>query len=238
MADNNEWWKYLSPLLLALFGYLGGLLTPVTLEWIKFRRISGRLNLSADLRERHFCGVCVHNGSHYPIHGASATIWMNFGPRDIVEVMNGKINRSNRRQLESDFLPWAVDASAPLGLRADFNPGETQRLLLARKDEWEKLVFIASEEGIDQNSRKAVALKLKNYEGIIKVVSADSFPIFYEFILNLEDSFSVTTTKLKEGVANKKILSYNDRWNVELAELQKEEAEQLAREKAAKLGAS
>lgn len=234
IPDINEWWKYFSPMFGALFGYLGGLITPATREWIKFREISKKLNLSADLREQDFCGVCVHNGSHYPIHGASATIWINFGPRDIVEVINGKIFKSNRRQLEGDFLPWAADASTPLGLRADFNPGETQRLLFARKDVWENLVFIASEDGIDQNARKAVALNVKNYEGIIKIVSADSFPIFYEFMLNAADSISAATSRLNENAATEKILSYKDRWNLELAQLQKEEMGRLTRENSAK----
>ena len=227
--DPNDWWKYLSPILSALFGYLGGLLTPATLNRLKFWRIFKKLRLTPDYRHEDYYGIRVDNRSHYKIHDASMSVWLNFGPREIVERgLARNIYGSNRRQLAGDSLPWATNPLAPLGRKSDLNPGESQYILFARKFE-NGFITIASEYGLsDENGQSAsVELKVNICDGVIKLVSADSFPAFYHIRVDINNAFDSNKLILKrilERDANNQIKSFDKNWNARLKALYDEKA--------------
>jgi len=146
------------------------------------------------------------------------------------------ISWSNRRQIAGDSITWALNPSTPLGLEIDLNPGETRYLLFARKFT-RGAITIASEYGLDENDgrRAAIELELNSCEGLIKMVSADSFPVFYHVQIDLSADQQMVIKRIVELNAKNLIKSFEKHWKEKLMLFNEEEASKASLQRAEKV---
>lgn len=184
-------WKLLENASVA--GIVGGLFGAVGSYWAntfqerrRMRRLTSKLRVELDQPHEHYGRCRVINGGEFPMRNTVAYISIAHDPSDILKAPPGWesfIVPDSGVTVTKDRICWSLAAPVRNPYMIDICPGESQAISLYRVLDNFGFVYVPSEKGWDQMDAR-VLLRIKEYRGVLEIVSLDTTSREFHFKLD------------------------------------------------------
>ncbi len=162
------------------------------MPWIKRWRLTRCINVYPEVTHGEHTRCRVYNGGYWTMGNAIAYITLNVGRDDVIQPPRGQdafIRPDQFVPLESQQLCWSVRSPSANPLKVDIFAKERQPLAPCALGP--DFIVIPSEEGwvfpTDRPRIARVFLRRKKYDGVLKIVSADTDARFFRLEIDPGD---------------------------------------------------